>query len=156
MSEATKAPDKMTARQALAAYGFERNAEGMFIKKSGEITQVWRPVEGGGWIRLDPPIPTIAMVGGEDPSGGKPWGKALADTSWVQVPWKQGDAFAGVGGLHPAVPEHEPCFVWVWPDEAVAEIYAYGHTSDYGKLYRRNEKGALVEDTGRKERGEEE
>lgn len=143
----SKAPEEMNATEALVAYGFVEKDE-VFVPASGRLSQCWKRTEGG-WIRLDPPTPAMGPIeGSADPANGAPWGRPVPGTVWMQVPWKQkGGVWDGVSGLHPLT--HQECFEWIWPEEVVAEMYAFAHTTMFGKRYRRDDDGKLIQDRTR-------
>ncbi len=134
----TKAPAEMTAEEALLEYGFTQ--EGDTFYKAGADTQTWVKVDGG-WICLEAPRAPLVV-------GAEPWGRPYKDSGLIQVPWRQAPRFEGVGGLHPL--RHQDMFDWVWSDERVREIHAYGYTGDgdgfYGRRWKRNAEGDLVPD----------
>lgn len=131
---ATKAPADMNAEEALEAYGYTK--DGDIYHKGTVDTQIWQKVEGG-WRMLERPAPGLVV-------GAQPWGRAAGDTGLIEVPYRQVAKYDGVSGLHPET--HQDAFEWTWPEEKVAEIYAYGHTPDYGRPYKRNDEGQLVQD----------
>lgn len=131
---APKAPNEMTAGEALEAYGFK--VEGDVYYKDTADTQTWERVTGG-FRRLERPAAGIVI-------GAPAWGRPVENTGLIEVPYRQAAKFEGVSGLHPAT--HPEAFEWIWPEEAVAEIYAYGYTPDYGRRWKRNADGELVQD----------
>lgn len=153
MTSETKAPEKMTARQALEAYGFV-NDNGTYYKPTNPESQRWQSVSGG-WRMLEVPTAALGAVDAanaaeraEAQAAAGPWGRPYLNTGFIEVPYRQKDGeWADVSGLHPA--KHPQAFEWAWPEEKVAEIYAFGHTSDYGKPMRRNAEGELVVDEER-------
>lgn len=110
----------MNTRELLEAYGYRLEDDGFWRRRAGGTmlpTHIWREVDGG-WARYDPA------------AGARAWGYAADELpGYVRTAHRQlsrpGEPFEGVSGLHPAEELHRQAFAWVWPDEAVAEIYAY-------------------------------
>lgn len=133
---ATTTKEMGTAEAALEAYGYTE--EGDIFSKPNQDTQIWQRVERG-FIRHERPAAGL-VIGA--PSWGRP---SRLSPDLIEVPYTQTDKFRDVGGLHPAAqPE---AFEWTWPAHVVAEIYAHGHTSEFGQAWKRNEAGELVPDT---------
>lgn len=138
----SKAPAEMSAEEALEAYGFVDTGSGAYVKLTSD-TESWVKVEGG-WHCLAPVAAASPLV-----IGARPWGRPYGETGRLQVPYRQLERFAGVSGLHPL--EHQDMFEWTWPDWRVAEIHAFAYTAEgdqasYGKRWKRNEAGELVQD----------
>lgn len=92
----------------------------------------WEKVDGG-WLCFG--FATSGIVGGE------PWGLP-AGPGRMQVPYRQLESYATVGGLHPV---HNPeAFEWVWPEERVLEIFEYAPKNGEGNQFRRTSSGKLV------------
>lgn len=139
-----------TAKAAFAKYGYAQAPDGVWLQARGPESydlakaERWLEVEGG-WLCFKPNRPGIMADDGgafawpvawfgpnEEPriivgvKDGAPTFAPAEPKSLIgllQIPWRQGDAYAGVSGLHPAA--HPHAFAWVWPDDAVAEIYHY-------------------------------
>lgn len=114
-----------STKQLLEEYGYAEHASpiGLFSYPRKRTTN-WQRQDNGTWLRFDPvTTPVGSAVGVDNPAGGAAWGRATADPTWVQTPYRQLPKFDGVSGLHPAT--HPECFDWQWPDEQVAFIYAY-------------------------------
>lgn len=130
-----KAPNEMTAEEALEAYGFRQDGN---VWAKDLNTQVWVKQEGGGFRCLEAPRPGLVI-------GAEPWGRPSDEfPGLIEVPYTQAGIWKDVSGLHPAI--HPECFEWTWPDERVAEIHAYGYTPEYGHRWKRNDEGELVRD----------
>lgn len=138
---ATKAPADMTVGEALIAYGFI--LEHGLWSKPGNETQHWQVVPGG-FRRLERATTGIVI-------GAPAWGRETGEADIIEVPYRQSAKYDAVSGLHPNT--HQEAFEWVWPAEAVREIYAYAYTGDsgYGRPWKRNDEGALVQDRAPRE-----
>jgi len=133
-----KAPDQMNAVEAMEAYGLVKDADSDVWIHGTADTQSWQKVNGG-WRRIERPAPGLVI-------GARPWGRPFggANSGLIEVPYTQTAKYDGVSGLHPET--HPEAFEWTWPEAKVAEIYAYGYTPEYGKRWKRNDEGELVQD----------
>lgn len=114
----------MEVETLLKEYGYTEVNPGIFMP-ARPSSEVWVKVEGG-W--------NCYAVASSAVGGGAPWGKRT-DSGRVQVPFTQKTEFADIGGLHPANPEHEAMFEWVWPDERLVEIYTYAPKHGEGNQF---------------------
>lgn len=131
----------MTGKAALESYGYTFNPDTGFYTNT-QSGQVWQENEGGGWLCFNRATPTFKSPSVSDPAKGEPWGKPVAGVpGWVVTPYGLAEGWDGVGGLHPLT--HEVAFQWVWPDEAVAEIYEFASREE-SNPYIRGEDGVLT------------
>jgi hypothetical protein len=109
----------MSAAQLLKKYGYIEGPPGAWTP-ARPSSEVWVQVpEEEGWFCFQR---ASGPLGGE----GKPWGKEVPEMpGYVQIPFKQAEAFAQVSGLHPGEEAHQGFFEWVWPESRLVEIYEH-------------------------------
>jgi hypothetical protein len=90
--------ESTSASEWLLKYGYVKGADNRY-RQSGKRTQIWEEIPDGGWLRFE--------VG--------------PDGSEVPEVHSVAESHQGIGGLNK---ETQPdAFVWVYPDEEVANIY---------------------------------
>lgn len=141
-----------TAEAAFKKYGYAQAPDGVWMQARGEEfdatkSERWLEVPGG-YLMFRPsrpgffggaPLgwPVARILGSEDDPQiitgvqennavyaavtGRKYPASLINM--IQTPMRQSDSYKNSSGLHPA--EHPEAFDWVWPAQAVAEIYHY-------------------------------